>query len=60
MSMSPQHHPREMTMTTSDPGARTPNTIVLIHGLWLTARSWEKWVTHYRLKGYRGINTPCF
>ena len=47
-------------MTTSDPGARTPNTIVLIHGLWLTARSWEKWVTHYSLKGYRGINTPCF
>jgi hypothetical protein len=49
----PQHHSREMTMTTTNPGARTPNTIVLIHGLWLTALSWEKWVAHEGLPGHR-------
>ncbi|MBK1783193.1 alpha/beta hydrolase [Prauserella cavernicola] len=29
-----------------------PDTIVLIHGLWVTPRSWEHWITHYRKKGY--------
>ena len=32
---------------------RTPDTIVLIHGLWLTPRSWEKWVERYASRGYR-------
>jgi alpha-beta hydrolase superfamily lysophospholipase len=27
-------------------------TIVLINGLWMTALSWEHWVTHYTDKGY--------
>ena len=27
-------------------------TIVLINGLWMTARSWEHWVKHYSEKGY--------
>jgi pimeloyl-ACP methyl ester carboxylesterase len=27
-------------------------TIVLINGLWMTARSWEHWVKHYSDKGY--------
>ena len=27
-------------------------TIVLIHGLWLTARSWEHWVERYRSRGF--------
>jgi pimeloyl-ACP methyl ester carboxylesterase len=31
----------------------TPNTIVLIHGLWLTALSWEHWVERYSAKGFR-------
>ena len=30
-------------------------TIVLIHGLWMTALSWEHWVKHYTRKGYRVI-----
>jgi pimeloyl-ACP methyl ester carboxylesterase len=30
-----------------------PDTIVLIHGLWLTARSWEAWVERYQSVGYR-------
>jgi hypothetical protein len=24
-----------------------PDTIVLIHGLWMTPLSWEHWVGHY-------------
>jgi pimeloyl-ACP methyl ester carboxylesterase len=31
----------------------TPDTIVLIHGFWVTPRSWEHWVTHYEAKGFR-------
>ncbi|HEX4384510.1 MAG TPA: alpha/beta fold hydrolase [Myxococcales bacterium] len=30
-------------------------TIVLIHGLWLTALSWERWVTRYRQLGYEVV-----
>jgi pimeloyl-ACP methyl ester carboxylesterase len=30
-----------------------PDTIVLIHGFWVTPRSWEKWVEHYEAKGLR-------
>ncbi len=32
--------------------AEAPNTIVLIHGLWVTPRSWEHWVTHFEEKGF--------
>src|SRR5918992_672915 len=38
---------------TPDPGA--PDTIVLIHGLWVTPRSWEHWIEHYENKGYRVV-----
>ncbi|CAN7451482.1 hypothetical protein ASC89_07485 [Devosia sp. Root413D1] len=31
------------------------NTIVLVHGAWLNAKSWEKWVAHYEAKGYRVV-----
>jgi esterase/lipase len=30
-----------------------PDTIVLIHGFWVTPRSWEKWIEHYESKGFR-------
>lgn len=30
-----------------------PDTIVLIHGLWMTARSWERWADRYEQAGYR-------
>ena len=33
--------------TTSTP----PDTVVLVHGLWMTPRSWEHWVAHYEAKG---------
>jgi pimeloyl-ACP methyl ester carboxylesterase len=34
-------------------GGEPPDTIVLIHGLWLTPRSWERWVDRYTSRGYR-------
>lgn len=34
---------------------QAPNTIVLINGLWMTAKSWENWVARYTEKGYRVI-----
>lgn len=37
----------------------TPDTIVLIHGLWMTPRSWEEWVPYYEGKGYR-VLTPTY
>ena len=39
---------------TPEPAA--PDTIVLIHGLWMTPRSWEKWVERYEGRGYRVSN----
>jgi alpha-beta hydrolase superfamily lysophospholipase len=32
--------------------ASSADTIVLIHGLWLTPLSWEKWIDHYKSKGF--------
>jgi len=37
------------------PEQTTPDTIVLIHGFWVTPRSWEHWITHYEAKGYSVI-----
>ncbi len=33
--------------------AEPPDTIILIHGLWLTPRSWEGWADRYQRRGYR-------
>jgi pimeloyl-ACP methyl ester carboxylesterase len=40
-------------MTTSPPAPDAPDTVVLIHGLWMTPRSWEHWIAHYEGRGYR-------
>jgi pimeloyl-ACP methyl ester carboxylesterase len=37
----------------------TPGTIVLIHGLWMTPRSWEHWVARYESRGYR-VLAPAY
>ena len=37
-----RYHEQEDSMNTN-----TPDTIVLIHGLWMTPRSWEHWIEHY-------------
>lgn len=42
-------------MTTHDHDATTPDTIVLIHGLWLTALSWEHWAARYAARGFRVV-----
>lgn len=36
-----------------------PDTIVLIHGLWMTPRSWEHWAQYYQEKGY-AVLTPAY
>ena len=36
-----------------------PDTIVLIHGLWLTPRSWEHWIPFYESRGYR-VLAPAY
>jgi pimeloyl-ACP methyl ester carboxylesterase len=33
----------------------TPPTIVLIHGFWVTPRSWEDWIRRYEERGFRVI-----
>lgn len=35
------------------------STIVLIHGLWMTPRSWEAWVPYLAAKGHRVV-TPAY
>jgi pimeloyl-ACP methyl ester carboxylesterase len=37
----------------------TPDTIVLIHGFWVTPRSWENWVSRYEARGYR-VLAPAY
>jgi len=32
-----------------------PDTIVLVHGFWVTPRSWEDWIAHYEAKGFKVI-----
>jgi pimeloyl-ACP methyl ester carboxylesterase len=36
-----------------------PDTVVLIHGFWVTPRSWEHWKARYEAAGYRVI-TPAY
>ena len=33
----------------------TPDTIVLIHGFWVTPRAWEHWIERYEQAGYHVI-----
>ncbi len=37
---------------------RTPYRIVLIHGLWMTPRSWEHWKERYESRGHEVITPP--
>ena len=39
--------------------ATAPDTIVLIHGFWVTPRSWENWISHYERQGYR-VLAPAY
>jgi pimeloyl-ACP methyl ester carboxylesterase len=44
--------------TNTSPPA-VPDTIVLIHGFWVTPRSWERWIPYYEAKGYR-VLAPAY
>jgi pimeloyl-ACP methyl ester carboxylesterase len=35
--------------------SRTPDTIVLVHGFWVTPRSWEDWIARYEAQGFNVI-----
>ena len=37
----------------------TPDTIVLVHGFWVTPRSWEHWIKRYESRGYR-VLAPAY
>ena len=37
----------------------TPDTIVLLHGFWVTPRSWEHWIDHYQARGFR-VLAPAY
>src|SRR5919112_6364619 len=39
--------------------SKMPDTIVLVHGFWVTPRSWEHWIAHYESKGYR-VLAPAY
>jgi pimeloyl-ACP methyl ester carboxylesterase len=41
------------TMSTPSADPTASDTIVLIHGLWLTSLSWEKWIDRYQRAGYQ-------
>jgi pimeloyl-ACP methyl ester carboxylesterase len=40
-------------------GNATLPPIVLVHGLWLTPRSWEKWVARYESRGFQ-VMAPAY
>jgi pimeloyl-ACP methyl ester carboxylesterase len=46
-------------MTTPPGGPAGPDTIVLIHGFWVTPRSWEGWVRRYEERGFR-VLAPAY
>ena len=39
--------------------SKRPDTIVLVHGFWVTPRSWKHWVTRYEARGYR-VLAPAY
>ncbi|NUR84083.1 MAG: alpha/beta hydrolase, partial [Nonomuraea sp.] len=36
-----------------------PDTIVLIHGFWVTPRSWEHWISRYEAQGFK-VLAPAY
>lgn len=40
-------------MSSDPPEPSGADTIVLIHGLWMTPRSWEHWIERYSARGYK-------
>ncbi|HMG39959.1 MAG TPA: alpha/beta hydrolase [Acidimicrobiales bacterium] len=44
---------------TDDNPSPAPDTIVLIHGFWVTPRSWEEWAARYEARGFT-VLTPAY
>jgi pimeloyl-ACP methyl ester carboxylesterase len=42
-------------MTSASTNTQAPDTVVLIHGLWMTALSWDHWVDRYQGRGFKVI-----
>ena len=55
MRKSPARTIGSLLATKRSSTVSTPDTIVLIHGFWVTPRSWEDWVRHYEARGYRVV-----
>ena len=49
---SPAHNV-DGTRTRSPTMADSPDTILFIHGLWMTPRSWENFASRYESRGYK-------
>ena len=47
-----------MSNETAEPRS-VPRTIVLVHGLWVTPRRWEKWIDRYRGLAYQ-VLAPAY
>jgi pimeloyl-ACP methyl ester carboxylesterase len=53
------------TKPSSPDGARSVMTLngkpptVLVHGFWVTSRSWENWISHYEGRGHR-VLAPAY
>jgi pimeloyl-ACP methyl ester carboxylesterase len=43
----------------ASPETPRPDTVVLVHGLWMTPRSWEHWVTRFEQRGLR-VLAPAY
>ena len=41
------------------PESNAPDTVVLLHGFWVTPRSWEHWIDHYQARGFR-VLAPAY
>ena len=46
--MSSENTPNSTVTETSG-----PDTVLFVHGLWMTPRSWEKWAERYEERGYK-------
>jgi pimeloyl-ACP methyl ester carboxylesterase len=53
VSVNPTHPINGARMTA------TPDTIVLVHGFWVTPRSWEDWIAHYEARGFK-VLAPAY
>jgi pimeloyl-ACP methyl ester carboxylesterase len=49
-------HPKGTDMSTTP---QDPRTIVLIHGFWVTPRSWEGWIRRFEAQGHR-VLAPAY